>query len=405
MPTAPSLANAPWLIRLETRAVMTALTRAGFEVRCVGGCVRDALNSSKNFDIDMATTARPEQTVAALEKSGIKAIPTGIAHGTVTAVINHTPFEITTLRKDIACDGRHAEVAYTDRWEEDAARRDFTINALSCDADGRVYDYFDGIADLEAGRVRFIGDAEQRIREDHLRILRFFRFTARFGKSTDRKGLSACKKHAAMLAELSGERIQQEMLKLFATPHAADILETMARNGILAPIIQGKIYPDMLRALATLEKSQKVEFDAVRHLAALLAPGEKDAARTAETLAIRWRLSNAHRTQLLTLLTHDIPQDADERAQKRLLRALGTVNFVSLALIGWAAHPKTRTYASMLKLSRSWKIPAFPVKGSDLLEQGFESGKALGATLLLLEQVWEASDYTLTKKELLKRLK
>lgn len=404
MPPAPSLANAPWLIRIETRAVMTALSRAGFEMRCVGGCVRDALNGSKNFDIDMATTARPEQTMATLEKAGIKVIPTGIAHGTVTAVLNHTPFEITTLRKDVACDGRHAEIAYTDRWEEDAARRDFTINALSCDADGTVYDYFDGIADLEAGRVRFIGDAEQRIREDYLRILRFFRFTARFGKSTDRKGLSACKKYAAMLEELSGERIQQEMLKLFATPRAADMLEVMERNGILDPIVQGKVYPDMLRALAALEKKQKVEFDAIRTLAALLAPGGM-ASQVADDLSQRWRLSKAHRTQLLTLLTHILPPDADEREQKRLLRALGDADFISLALIGWAKQPESRSYAPMLKLARNWKIPTFPVKGSDLLSQGFESGKALGATLLLLEQVWEASDYTLTKRELLKRLK
>lgn len=404
MPTAPSLANAPWLIRLETRAVMTALARAGFEVRCVGGCVRDALNGSKNFDIDMATTARPEQTMATLEKAGIKVIPTGIAHGTVTAVLNHTPFEITTLRKDVACDGRHAEIAYTDRWEEDAARRDFTINALSCDADGTVYDYFDGIADLEAGRVRFIGDAEQRIREDHLRILRFFRFTARFGKSTDRKGLSACKKHAAMLEELSGERIQQEMLKLFATPRAADMLEVMERNGILEPIVQEKCTPDTLQQLAVIEKKQKVEFDAIRALAALLASG-RSASQVADALSQRWRLSKAHRTQLLTLLTHDLPPDADEREQKRLLRALGEADFISLALIEWAKQPGSRSYAPMLKLARNWKIPTFPVKGSDLLSQGFESGKTLGATLLLLEQVWEASDYTLTKKELLKRVK
>ena len=232
------LAGAPWLTAESSRKLMDVLTASGAEARFVGGCVRDALlgKIDADVDLDVATGLLPDQIIERLEAAEIKAIPTGIAHGTVTAIIAGQSFEITTLRKDVACDGRHADVQFTDDFELDAKRRDFTINAMSTDRLGRLFDYFGGVEDLKAGRIRFVGNAEERVREDYLRILRFFRFYARFGRPpADQQALQACKVEAAGLARLSGERIRSEMLKLLASGNAVAALTLMSENKNLTP--------------------------------------------------------------------------------------------------------------------------------------------------------------------------
>lgn len=234
---AHSLAGAPWLVRPETRAVFDALARAGHEARAVGGSVRNALLGLPVNDVDIATPATPEAVTAAARAAGLAAHPTGIDHGTVTVVSGHIPHEVTTLRRDVETDGRRAVVAYSTDWAEDAARRDFTINALYADADGRVFDpRGTGLPDLDARAVRFIGDADARIREDYLRILRFFRFSACYSAGRcDEEGLAACARNRAGLTRLSAERVHAESIKIFASPAAAlmVVVGAMLRHGFL----------------------------------------------------------------------------------------------------------------------------------------------------------------------------
>lgn len=263
-PIPTSLADASWLQRSETRAVLGALTAAGHEARIVGGTVRNALLGEPVTDIDIATTATPDQVIAAARAAHLDAIPTGIAHGTITVVANRVPFEVTTLREDAETFGRHARVAFTADWAADARRRDFTINALYCDADGVVSDPL-GLDDLAARRVRFIGDAHERIREDALRILRFFRFHARYGEGNpDTAGLDACAKERALLTMLSAERIRSELLKLLDAPGAADAVATMSNYGFLSALLGRAPRPGVLRRLIgddTMEQ-REAEFSA-----------------------------------------------------------------------------------------------------------------------------------------------
>src|SRR5215468_4177027 len=244
----------PWMIAAETVAVMAALAAAGGEARFVGGCVRDALLGRKVSDIDIATHEPPERVMNLLSRAGIKAIPTGIKHGTVTAVVGVRHFEITTLRRDVETYGRHARVEYTDDWAADAARRDFTMNALFCSADGTIYDPFGGLADLRAQRVRFVGDPAERIREDVLRLLRFFRFHAHYGKPPpDPPALAACRDLAHLLPTLSGERVCAETLKLLSAPQPADVVDLMRESGVLAHFLPEATGIDRMRALVAAE--------------------------------------------------------------------------------------------------------------------------------------------------------
>ncbi|PZP12084.1 MAG: polynucleotide adenylyltransferase, partial [Sphingomonas hengshuiensis] len=233
-----TLPEAPWRSRARLTALCDALGAAAGDARFVGGIVRDTLIGIAAHDIDIATRLPPTDVMARLRAAGIKAVPTGIAHGTITAVLPDGPVEVTTLRRDVTTDGRHATIAYTDDWREDAARRDFTINALYADpVSGTVFDYFGGLSDLTARHVRFIGDPLKRIAEDHLRILRFFRFLARFGDAPDADGLAACAMRANDLMALSRERIADELLKLFVTDRAPDIAALMIAHGIFAPVL------------------------------------------------------------------------------------------------------------------------------------------------------------------------
>ena len=366
----------------------------GPSVRIVGGCVRDALLGREVMDIDMACTLLPQDTQAKLERAGFRVIPTGIEHGTVTVLVNGKPVEITTLRKDVACDGRRAEVEFTQDWEADAARRDFTMNALYADADGKLYDYFDGVEDAKAGHVRFIGDAEARIQEDALRILRFFRFFAHYGKGEmDAAALTACTAQKALIKDLSGERIQQEMLKLLTAPRAFDVLAIMQEKGILEAISL-----PFNPALAQLKPTDPL----LRLACCLFAAPE-----SLKMLADRWSLSNKHRDYLRDILllpaTHMLEWDMADT--KRAIRTYGGQIVSDAARIAEAEKPIDGRVFSVIRTTvNEWEVPDFPVQGRDLLELGMKPGKAVGEILKRLEKRWEDSDYELTKEQLLKNL-
>ena len=305
----PSLKDAAWLQQAETKRVFAALAGPGIETRAVGGAVRNTLLGLPVAEVDLATTALPETVIALARGADLKAVPTGIEHGTVTVVANGVPFEVTTLRRDVETFGRHATVAFTEDWQEDARRRDFTLNALYAGSDGELFDPLGGYADLAAGRVRFIGDAEARIKEDYLRILRFFRFNAYYGKGPlDAAGLAACVQLRAGLDQLSAERVAGELRKLLVAPQAVRAVEALFDYGLLTQLLGG--VPRLLRfaRLVAAEEALGLPPDAALRLAALAVFVKEDA----ERLAARLRLSN---NELAVLLL-----GADDHAGRRASR-------------------------------------------------------------------------------------
>ena len=343
--------------------------------RFVGGAVRDDLLDLPVSDVDLATRIRPDEVVQRLEAAGIKVVPTGIAHGTVTAVSDGHPVEITSLRRDVATDGRRATVAYTDDWEEDAARRDFTLNALSADPKtGEIFDYFHGLDDLEARRVRFIGDPEARIAEDHLRILRFFRFHARFGSGDpDPAGVEACAARANDLMALSRERIADELLKLLGMPDPAPTVAVMLRRDILRPVLP-EIEPVALAPLGRViaaEKQAQTEPDALRRLAALLPPDPILAVK----VAARLRLSNKARKRLACIAERDLGANPQALAYR-----VGMECATDRLLL--AAEPaKTAEIAG-------WRVPRLPIGGGKLIARGVPEGPAVARNLRRIEELW-----------------
>lgn len=410
-----------WMTSQASMAVMEALRAQGGEGRFVGGCVRDALLGRPVNDVDIACTLKPEQTMAALKQADIRAIPTGLDHGTVTALYEDgTTFEITTLRKDVHCDGRHAQVAFTDDWEEDAKRRDLTMNALYANPEGEIYDYFGGVEDAEHGRIRFIGDAVQRIEEDALRILRFFRFYAHYGSPPmDADGLAACQSRTGLLEGLSGERIQTEMFKLFKAQYPADVLAAMAEAEVLAPLgLQaGKPACAALEMLPLAEEQIGARPHALRRLALLLhAEHGKNAVDVAGKVALRWKLSNADRAALKTLAAGlpDTVTAEDVASQKQAIRRMRAGAFANRVLIAWAEalakHPEAvsqtaQRFAPMIALAENWDIPTFPLTGQDVLQLGMKPGPEVGNLLSTLETWWEGQDYAPDKAALLSRAK
>ncbi|MBW7837599.1 MAG: CCA tRNA nucleotidyltransferase [Sphingomonadales bacterium] len=407
------LKNREWLDWPESRAVMAALTagETGRAVaRFVGGAVRDGVLGRPVKDVDLATVLTPEEASARLVKAGIKVVPTGIDHGTVTAVVAHRPFEITTLRRDVSTDGRRATVAYTDDWAADAARRDFTMNALYADHEGNIYDPCGGLVDLAAGRVRFIGDAEMRIREDALRILRFFRFHAWYGPPDgvlpDADGLAACERRRDDLKILSAERVATELLRLLAAPDPAPTVRLMAERGILNRIVPEAALYDRLDRVVALERLRK-ESDPVRRLGSLLPDG-------AAEVGLRLRLPKRDQVRLAEMIVprEDIAPEKDGSGFGRRLRALlyrlGTEAFVDHALLNWASRRKValddKRWRGFLKEVERWPIPAFPLKGRDALALGAKSGPVVGDLLAELELWWIARDFKPTRKDLLARL-
>jgi poly(A) polymerase len=382
----------------ETQAVLRALGAGGAELRFVGGCVRDAVLRRPIGDVDIATAEPPELVMARLAAAGLKAIPTGIEHGTVTAVANGRPFEITTLRRDVETFGRHARIAFTDDWREDAARRDLTMNALSCTPEGVLHDYFGGLRDLAEGRVRFVGDARLRIAEDRLRLLRFFRFLAWYGRAgPDPEGLAAAAEAAPDLAQLSGERIQAEMLKLLAAPDPTPVLRLMAEGGVLAHALPASVRLDRLAALLVLERLAGLAPDPVGRLGALIGDGPPEAQRVAG----RWRLSNADRDRLLAMAAPEpaLAPDLPVRAQRLCLYRLGPMAWTDRVLVSWAealargAAREPGPWQTLLGLPQRWRPPELPVKGRDLLRLGLQPGPELGALIAALEAWWIAEDF------------
>jgi len=394
-----------WMTAAETRAVIAALTRKGAVVRFVGGCVRDAILGRKVKDIDIATHDPPQTVIQLLEAAHIKAVPTGIEHGTVTAVVDRAHFEITTLREDVETYGRQAKVAFTDDWRADAARRDFTFNAIFCAPDGTLYDPFGGIDDLHAGCVRFVGDPETRIKEDVLRLLRFFRFYAHYGKGKpDSAALGACRKLAPLLPTLSGERVAGEILRLLAAPDPALVVDLMQKDDVLVHVLPEAEHIHKLATLAAIE-TELDENDPLRRLASLLRPD----ASVADVVAERLRLSRAERERLASLLAPQVPitVTSDEKIHRRELYRLGAAHYCDLALLAWADSPAANDsrFQAMLESIQDWKPKEFPVKGRDVLALGIENGPKVGDFLRRVEDWWIGSDFRPDREACLEKLR
>jgi poly(A) polymerase len=393
--TKKSLAAAGWLSEGPLARLLAVLSHDGEEARVVGGAVRNALMNLPPGDTDVATTAEPPEVIRRVEAAGFKAVPTGIDHGTVTVVIDGHPFEVTTLRVDVETFGRKATVRFGRDWKADAERRDFTINALSADAAGVVYDYVGGLADIEARRVRFIGDPATRIAEDYLRILRFFRFHAAYGQGTpDAAGLHACIAARAGLEQLSRERVRMELFKLLMAPGAVMALTVMADAGLLVSLLAGV---PMVMDFARMGESETVlglSPDPVRRLAALNVLVVEDAQR----LWQRLRLSNVEHERLASMADgwRRISPATGEAAARALLYRLGPDRFRDRVLLAWAragAAADANNWRELVTLPQRWTTPVFPLKAADFIARGIEKGPALGAAMRAAEEAWIKADF------------
>jgi len=409
IPTEPRLIDRAWLDAPATRAVFAALQAGGYEARAVGGAVRNALLGRPVKDVDIATPALPEEVLRLAAAAGLKAVPTGLEHGTVTIISGGRPFEVTTLRKDVETYGRHAAVAYTDDWAADAARRDFTINALYCGADGRIHDPLAGYGDLVARRVRFIGDARTRIREDYLRILRFFRFTAEYADGPpDPEGLSAAVAERAGLKLLSGERIRQELVRLLVAPRALAAIEAMYDYGLITELLGLAPRPGLLRRLALIEAGRRLAPSAMLRLAALAVEVREDV----ERLDARLKLSNAECASLLASAIADCgaapKAPLDTAAGKAFIYRHGARAYRDLVLMAWTRALATSTddpqWGAKLDLADTWRAPKFALTGSDVMALGIAEGPRVGELLRRTEDWWIAAGFPDDRRLLLAQL-
>ncbi|NKB55912.1 MAG: CCA tRNA nucleotidyltransferase [Alphaproteobacteria bacterium] len=378
------------MTKRETCAVIAALQDRGHAARFVGGCVRDTLLGRPIGDIDIATDALPDDVVKCIEDAGLRAIPTGLAHGTVTAVAGGTSFEITTLRHDVETDGRHAKVRFTDDWEGDAARRDLTINAMSLEPDGTLHDPFGGRADLAAGRIRFVGDPQDRIVEDVLRLLRFFRFYAHYGRSPpDADALAACQALAPRLTSLSGERVRVEVLKLLGAPDPLPTLRLMEETKVFESFLPEATALPHLARLVAIETAAGIAVDPIRRLTVLLETDVKALAQVADRL----RLSNTERGYLLMVATESVSPTLNDLARRRLIYRLGAASFRELTLVGHARTDVDADWKALLDLADSWTTKTFPITGADVLERNIPHGPAVGELLRAVEDWWVGGDF------------
>jgi tRNA nucleotidyltransferase/poly(A) polymerase len=401
-----SVATAEWFRKPETQAVFACLNREGFEARAVGGAVRNALIGRAVTEVDFATTAKPEEVVRLAAASGIKSVPTGITHGTVMLVVNGTGFEVTTLRRDVATDGRRAIVAFGGDWAEDARRRDFTINALYADASGKVHDPLgEGINDIEARRVRFIGSPDERIREDYLRILRFFRFSAEYAEGEfDRQAIVACIRNREGLSRLSRERVRAEFLKLLIASRAREAIAIMDEIGLLQRVLGGVALRGRFERLCDLEASLGFPPDPIFRLAALSIFVEEDAPRLAERL----RLSGKEAADLLALSARNpaLSGSMDRGDLLAALYRLGARIYLGRLLLAWAAEGASSEDAGWrhaASLAKGWARPRFPLSGGDLVALGWKPGPALGEKLKELEDLWIRQEFKSAREDLLAR--
>ncbi|WGM46598.1 CCA-adding enzyme [Brevundimonas sp. NIBR10] len=382
-----TVADQSWLTSRATRAVIAALEAAGGEgcVRFVGGCVRNSLMGQPVDDIDLATRLKPEAAMAALKDAGLKVVPTGLAHGTVTAVSGRAPYEITTLRRDVSTDGRNATVAFTDDWSEDAQRRDFRLNALYADGTGQVFDPTGhGVDDARTGRIVFVGDPETRIREDYLRILRFFRFFAWYGRGEpDAEGLAACAALADGMVRLSAERVSRELLKLLRAPDPRPAVAAMATSEVLA-----RILPDTA-PLPMFERMVAISPDPVLRLSALLPADPESVEATARAL----RLSNPDRLRLVAAASGEIDLDMTAPTARAHLYRLGRETFRDRVQRAAAQTDRSVAAAPWLDLADAWPIPRLPVGGRQVAAAGLPAGPDTGRVLAAFEAGWIADDF------------
>lgn len=379
----------PWSDDPAVRVLFTALDGAGIVARFVGGCVRNSVLHQGIGDYDLAVDTRPEAVMRALQAAKVKVVPTGLKHGTVTAVIEGRPFELTTLRRDVETDGRRAVVAFTDDWLEDAGRRDFTFNALYADRDGTLYDPFDGRRDLAEARVRFIGDAETRIAEDRLRVLRFFRFHAWYGRPPfDAAAFEACRRNAGTLRGLSAERVAKELLRLLAAPDPADTIAAMVEAAILDQWLPECTGAAALRRLIAREDRP----DPLRRLAALLPAGAD-----ATAIGKRLKLSTQDSLRLDVMLAAEpvIDVAGGPKAWRAGIYRLGGGLYADRLLLA----PSTQDggegdWQRALAVARDWTPPELPVSGGDALKLGLKPGPKVGALIEAVEQWWIEGDFT-----------
>jgi poly(A) polymerase len=390
-----------WLKEKLLAQLLAALDRDGEEARVVGGAVRNALIGLPHGDIDVATTAEPGEVTRRAEAAGFKAVPTGFDHGTVTVVIDGKPFEVTTLREDVETFGRHATVKFGRDWKRDAERRDFTMNALSLSSDGKVHDYVGGLADLQARRVRFIGEAATRIAEDYLRILRFFRFHAYYGEGhPDATGLSAAIVARAGLEQLSRERVRMELMKLMLAPHAVAALAVMAEAGLLGPVLGGVPHLASFANMVKVEVAAGLSPDATRRLGAIGVWIAEDA----ERLWQRLRLSNAEHERLAAMdgwwrLTHA----TSEAAARELIYRIGPEAFADRVLLAWSRSQEgahDAAWRALATLPQRWTAPVFPLRAADFIARSVEKGPALGAALSVAEEAWISAGFPMEKERL-----
>ncbi|HVN00052.1 MAG TPA: CCA tRNA nucleotidyltransferase [Caulobacteraceae bacterium] len=398
------------MTRPSTRAVVDALEAAGGRgcARFVGGCVRNALLRRPVEDVDIATTLTPEQVTAALKAAGLRAAPTGVDHGTITAVAGGKPYEITTLRRDVETDGRRAVVAFTTDWAEDAERRDFRLNALYADPDGQLYDPTGGgLEDVSAGRIVFVGDGATRIREDALRILRFFRFQAWYGRGEpDSAGLAACAALKDLIRNLSAERVSAELLKLLAAEDPREAVRLMAQTGVLGVVLPEAHGLERFERLVAIETEMLFSEDALLRLAALLP----DDPTTAAALAERLRLSNAQKDRLVAALDPRprLVSWMSPRETRKLVYRLGAEALCDRVTLAWAASDRPKAapqWRALLPTARSWAPPRFPLTGEEVMAAGVAQGPLVGEVMREVEDWWVDNDFPDDKLALIERLK
>lgn len=426
MPPERLLADASWLRAEPTVRVFDALEQAGFIVRAVGGTVRNTLLGEPVSDIDLATDADPQAVMAAARQAGLKVIPTGITHGTVTIIVAATPFEVTTLRKDVSTDGRRATVAYTNDWAADAARRDFTINAIYCDRNGVLLDPVGGLADIARRQVRFIGDADARIREDYLRILRFFRFSATYaGGVLDPIGLAACIDERAGLHQLSGERIRHELLRLLGAAFCRPVIARMVELGFITDLVGSAGNAAALSALidnAAGAAAHKPPDDAILRLAALAVVTPDDVS----ALKQRLRLSNAQaeRITLAATIAQSITPQSDPIRLRAFIYRHGNAAVCDAIALCWARHeakrhasvssiktesppadsPPANAFSAMLAIAATWVAPALPISAHDVLAHGLAPGPRIGGVMKAFERWWIEADFPRDKEQIKSKL-
>jgi poly(A) polymerase len=400
--------RADWMTAAPTRAVITALEAQGGPgcARFVGGAVRNSLMGLAVDDVDIATTLTPDQVTQALKAAGLRAVPTGIEHGTVTAISGRKPFEITTLRRDVATDGRHAEVAFTDDWAADAQRRDFRFNALYADPAGQVFDPTGlGVEDARSGRVVFVGDPATRLEEDYLRVLRFFRFHAWYGRGeADAAALSACAEAHGKLGELSAERVQKELLKLLAAPDPRQALRLMEQAGVLAAVTPLATSLDRTDRLIEIDLQQGFPADPDLRLASLW-PADPNAVRNA---AKDLRLSNATRDRLMRAASSEpaLAADMSPKAARQAMWRVGVDAFADHIRLTWAeAGGAPEAWLGLLDQAKTWVRPDLPVRGEDALAAGVSAGPAMGKVLAAFESWWIDHDFPLDRDLALTQLK